>query len=146
VSVLPAQYLEDCHSSMYSYTYSHKCTTADKPNSPSARMQYRVVSYKWKAQKVENMTRQTCINENLSLFETSEVEYSTGDSRHTGGVANRRVYRKRVKRETYNMPVYFLSDTPWEALICKSENGVASQWNRARNSVSLRGSFYRGRG
>jgi hypothetical protein len=26
--------------------------------------------------------------------------------------ANRRMYRKRVKRETYNMPVNFLSDTP----------------------------------
>jgi hypothetical protein len=46
------------------------------------------------------------------------------------------------------MPVYFLCDTPWEALICspRSQNGGASQWNCARNSVGLRGSFYRGRG
>jgi hypothetical protein len=46
------------------------------------------------------------------------------------------------------MPVDFLSDTPWEALICspRSWNGGASQWNCARNSVGLRGSFYHGRG
>jgi hypothetical protein len=46
------------------------------------------------------------------------------------------------------MPLYFLSDTPWEALICspRSANGGRSQWNCARNSVDLRGSFYRGRG
>jgi predicted metal-binding protein len=61
---------------------------------------------------------------------------------------NRRVYRKRVKQEAYNMPVYFLSDAPWEALICspRCQYGGASQWNCARNSVGLRGSFYRGRG
>jgi hypothetical protein len=61
---------------------------------------------------------------------------------------NRRVYRKRVKRETYNTLVDFLSDPPWEALICspRSQNGGASQWNCARNSVGLRGSFYRDRG
>jgi hypothetical protein len=43
--------------------------------------------------------------------------------------ANRLVYRKRVKRETYNMPVDFLSYTPCEALICSpcSQNGGASQ-------------------
>jgi hypothetical protein len=46
------------------------------------------------------------------------------------------------------MPVYFLSATPWEALICspRSQNGGASQWNCARNSVSLCGSFYRDHG
>jgi hypothetical protein len=46
------------------------------------------------------------------------------------------------------MPVDFLSDAPWEALICspRSQNGGASQWNCARNSVDLRCSFYRGRG
>jgi hypothetical protein len=45
------------------------------------------------------------------------------------------------------MPVDFLSGTPWEALICspRSQNGGASQWNYARNSVGLRGSFYPGR-
>jgi hypothetical protein len=39
----------------------------------------------------------------------------------------------------------FLSDTPWKAMTF-SQNGGASQWNFARNSVGLRGSFYRGRG
>jgi hypothetical protein len=48
----------------------------------------------------------------------------------------------------YNIPVKFLSDAPLETLICSpwSENGEASQWNCARNSVGLQGSFYRGRG
>jgi hypothetical protein len=46
------------------------------------------------------------------------------------------------------MPVYFLSDAPWEALICSppSGNGGASQWNYARNSAGLRGGFYYNRG
>jgi hypothetical protein len=46
------------------------------------------------------------------------------------------------------MPMDFLSDAPWEDLICspRSQNGGASQWNCARNSVGLRGSFYLGRG
>jgi hypothetical protein len=46
------------------------------------------------------------------------------------------------------MPVYFLSDTAWEALICspRSQNGGASQWNCARNSVGMRDSFYLDRG
>jgi hypothetical protein len=46
------------------------------------------------------------------------------------------------------MPVDFLSDTPWEALICspRSQNGGESQWNCARNSVGLCGGFCRGRG
>jgi hypothetical protein len=44
--------------------------------------------------------------------------------------------------------VYFPSDTRLEALICSpwSQNGGASKWNCARNSVGLRGSFYCGRG
>jgi hypothetical protein len=71
-------------------------------------------------------------------------------SLYAGGYvpANRRVHRKRVKRETYKMPVDFLSNTQWEALICspRRQNGWASQWNCARNSVGLRGSFYRARG
>jgi hypothetical protein len=52
------------------------------------------------------------------------------------------------KGETYNMPVDFLSDKPWEVLICRpgSQNGGASTWNCARNSVALHDSFYRGPG
>jgi hypothetical protein len=47
--------------------------------------------------------------------------------------------------EKHNMLVDFMSDTPWEAFICshRNQNGGASQWNCARNSVGLRGSFYR---
>jgi hypothetical protein len=34
-----------------------------------------------------------------------------------------------------NIPVDFMSGTPWEALICspRIQNGEASQWNCARN-------------
>jgi hypothetical protein len=41
------------------------------------------------------------------------------------------------------MSVDFPSDTPWQALICspRSQNGGASQWNCARNSVGLRASL-----
>jgi hypothetical protein len=46
------------------------------------------------------------------------------------------------------MPVDFLSDIPWQALICSpwSQNGGASQWNCARSSAGLHGSFYYDRG
>jgi hypothetical protein len=42
------------------------------------------------------------------------------------------------------MPVDFLSDTLREVLICSplSQNDGARQWNCARNSLGLRGSFY----
>jgi hypothetical protein len=47
-----------------------------------------------------------------------------------------------------NITMDFLSDTPWKALICSPwiQNGDASHWNCARNSVGLLDSFYRGRG
>jgi hypothetical protein len=43
--------------------------------------------------------------------------------------ANHRENLKRVKRETYNMPMDFLSDAPWKAIICSplGQNGGASQ-------------------
>jgi hypothetical protein len=45
------------------------------------------------------------------------------------------------------MLVGFLTDTPWQALIYspRNQNDEACQWNCARNSVDLGGSFYNGR-
>jgi hypothetical protein len=42
------------------------------------------------------------------------------------------------------MSMDFLSDTPWQAFTCshQSQNGEASQWNCACNSVGLHDSFY----
>jgi hypothetical protein len=39
--------------------------------------------------------------------------------------ANLHIYRKHITRGTYNMPLDFVIDTPWEALICsnRSQNG-----------------------
>jgi hypothetical protein len=55
---------------------------------------------------------------------------------------------KHVKLEKCNMPpMDFLIDTPWEACICsyRRQNGGEgpSHWNCARNSLALRGRFYR---
>jgi hypothetical protein len=100
----------------------------------------------------EQVDEWTSSKDLASAFETSlhskcifRILKSTGDSRYTRCYVptNRRVFRKRVEWETFNMPVYFLSDTPWEVLICspRSQNGGASQWNCARNWMGLRGSF-----
>jgi hypothetical protein len=62
-------------------------------------------------------------------------------------LANCRLYWKHVKWKTYNMPMDFLSDTPWEALIVVSGVKMVGQVSETvHNSVGLHGSFYCGCG
>jgi hypothetical protein len=65
----------------------------------------------------------------VKAWNLKEDIHVTRDSRYTRGCrvpANRRVYRKRVKRETYNTSVDLLSDTPREAISDRKGRGNIS--------------------
>lgn len=51
----------------------------------------------------------------------------TGDSHYMWGFfpVNHCIYKKCIKQEMYNMPMDFLSDTLWPALICCAQNLIS---------------------